>query len=143
MRNIVTIFLVSAFLFLTLPSVVGFDDDSIEIEVTAGQQNRQIGFGIITLHIVNSKPENITVKYDYYFDCVYGMAIPNFIFENTTVGPLESKDIIIHVKEGIGDGWYPIILYNFHIEVTVEYVQFDKKGLCYRQFVVLWDPIRP
>ena len=54
-----------------------------------------------------------------------------------------AKEIIINIKEGIGDGWHPIILYNFDLEVNAEMVQVEKKGFIFRQFVVLWNPIRP
>jgi hypothetical protein len=120
---------------------MSYCNDSIEIEVSAGRNNRQIGFEIIKINIVNNKQKDITVYYDYYFDPFYGMAFPQFYFENTTVSSLESKEIIINVKDSIADSWYPIRIFNFDLKVEAEDFQIEKKGFTIRQWVILWDPI--
>jgi hypothetical protein len=141
MKKLFLILLICGLIFLPTPLVASYNDDLIEIEVSAGQNNRQIGFKIINIDVVNNRQDNITVYYDYCFDSAYGMAIPKFYFENTTVASSESKDIIINVKDSIGDGWHPIIIYNFDLTVSAEEVQIEKKGFIFRQFVILWDPI--
>ena len=141
MEKIFSIVLIFTFIFLTTPFVSSYGDDSIEVEVSAGRYNQQIGFEIIKINIVNNRQMDITVYYDYYFDRVYGMGIPQFYFENTTVASSGFKEIIINVKDGIAGSWYPIRIFNFDLKVKAEDVQIEKKGFTFRQWVILWDPI--
>lgn len=82
---------------------------------------------------MNNKQEDITVYYDYYFDRVYSPEIPQFYFENTTVVQLESKEIIINVKDSIADSWSPIRIFNFNLKIEAENVQIEKNGFTLRK----------
>ena len=138
LNSIVIIFL---FIFVSIPLATANNYDSVEINISAGLHNRQFGFKIIKINIVNNLEEEIIVNYDYYFDSIYGMAIPQFYFKNITIKALESKDIIINVKDSIASSWYGLKIFNFDLKVKVDDIQIEKKGLTIRQFVLLWDPI--
>ena len=141
MKKLFSIVIIFSFIFVPITLANAYNYDSFEINISAGLDNRQFGFEIIKINIVNNLEEEIIVNYDYYFDRIYGMGIPQFYFKNSTIGPLESKDIIINVKDSIASSWYGLKIFNFNLKVKVDDIQIEKKGITIRQFVLLWDPI--
>ena len=141
MKKLLSLLIIFLFIFVSIPLVTGCHHDSIEINISAGLHNRQIGFEIIKINIINKLEEEIIVNYDYYFDSIYGMAIPQFYFENTTIKALKSKDIIINIKDSIASSWYGLKIFNFDLKVIVDDIQIEKKELTIKQFVLLWDQI--
>ena len=124
--------------FFITPNCLGLDNTDVEVEITAGPNGKQFGYGIITINITNNNPDEILVYYNTTFDRIYSMEIPNFYFEQTTIAPNESKEIVLDIRERIGSSWYPIIIFEIDIDIEFDGVRIEKDGIAYRQFVWLF-----
>jgi hypothetical protein len=114
---------------LKLPETYGSDGDDVEIIISAGNFNKNIGFGV-SIDVLNYKEESALINYSITRDRYFVKDLPETYENNFTVPPEEYWV----VKIGVGNAF---IIYNLKISAWSGEYMINREGISIGELVIL------
>lgn len=105
------------------------DENNVEITISAGNFNKDIGFGV-SIDVINYKKESVIINYSITRDRYFVKDFPETYENNFTAPPEEYWSCII----GVGNKF---IIYNLNISAWFEDYKMNREGISIGELVIL------
>ena len=113
----------------SMNNIIISDDDTVEITISAGNFNKDIGFGV-SIDVLNYRKDSVIINYSITRDRYFVKDFPETYENSFSVPPEDYWATLI----GIGNNF---IIYNLNISAWYGEYKINRRGICIGELVIL------